>query len=123
VPPLRVEFTAPSALIREQDRRSVLRIIGNGPPGTFVAFPSGLRVSLPTDQILSADDDHGFVTVVFGGMTFVGPDGDSLVCVRVRELHPEDALSPDRSHRMVLNPSWVSLVVESGIRVWPAEHR
>jgi hypothetical protein len=118
---LLVEFITPTALIREQDRPSMLPIIRNGPPGTFVAFPDGLRVSLPTDQILSADDTHGFVRVVFGGMQFVGVEDGSVICRRASEVHPEHLLSPDRSHRMVLDPSWLSSVVESGIRVWPTD--
>jgi hypothetical protein len=121
--PLRIEFTAPSALVREQDRPSTLRIIGNGPPGTFVAFPGGLRVSLPTDQIVSADDTSGHVTVVFGGMRYVGMENGNLICIRAEEMHPEHLLSPDRSHRMVLDPSWVSSMAESGFRVWPTEAR
>ncbi len=32
-----------------------LRIVQNGPPGTFVRFADGGRVPLPTDQIVSAD--------------------------------------------------------------------
>jgi hypothetical protein len=119
--PLLVEFIAPSALVREQDRPSMLRIIGNGPPGTFVAFPDGLRVSLPTDQIVSADDRDGFVRVVFGGMQFVGVEDGSVICRRASEMHPEHLLSPDRSHLMVLDPSWLSSVVESGMRVWPTD--
>jgi hypothetical protein len=54
--PLLIEFAAPSSLLRERDRPSAFPIVGNGPPGTFVVFPNGLRVSLPTDQIVSADD-------------------------------------------------------------------
>lgn len=53
-----IDFTAPSALLREQNRMSMLPILGNGPPGTFVLFP-GYRVSLPTDQIVFADDTGG----------------------------------------------------------------
>ena len=30
-------------------------------------FPNGLRVSLPTDQIVAADDDGGRARVAFGG--------------------------------------------------------
>jgi hypothetical protein len=47
--PLLIDFAAPTSLLREQNRPSTLPIVGNGPPGTFVLFPNGLRVSLPTD--------------------------------------------------------------------------
>ncbi len=99
----------------------MLTIIGNGPPGTFVAFADGLRVSLPTDQIVGADDAEGFARVAFGGMRFVGVERGQLVCLRVREILPEDQLSSARSHRMELHPSWVASVFENGRRVWPVE--
>jgi hypothetical protein len=98
--PLLIEFTAPTTLMREQHRPSALPIVGNGPPGTFVLFPNHFRVSLPTDQIVSADDGGGHVRVEFGGMRFVGMEEGRLVFVRVRELFPEDQLSPARSHTM-----------------------
>jgi epsilon-lactone hydrolase len=56
---LLIDFVALTSLLREQDRPSTLPIIGNGPPGTFVLFPNGLKVSLPTDQIVFADDTGG----------------------------------------------------------------
>ena len=70
--PLLIEFAAPTSLLREQDRPSTLPIIGNGPPGTFILFPNGLKVSLPTDQIVFADDASGQARVGFGGMQFAG---------------------------------------------------
>jgi hypothetical protein len=72
--PLLIDFAAPTFLLREQDRPSVLPIVGNGPPGTFVLFPNGLRVSLPTDQIVFADDRGGHARVGFGGMRFIGSE-------------------------------------------------
>ena len=98
----------------------MLPILRNGPPGTFVLLPGRLRVSLPTDQIVSAYEAEGSVRVGFGGMRFVGLEDGQLVFVRVRELHPEDQLSPDRSHTMRLHPAWVALVSEHGRPVWPA---
>ena len=98
---------------------SDLTIIGNGPPGTFVLFPHGLRVSLPTDQIVFADDANGHVRVGFGGMQFSGLQEGRLVFVRVRELLPEDQLSPARSHRMLLDPAWVAAISVDGQPVWP----
>lgn len=116
--PLLVEFAAPSSLLVERHRSSPLPIIGNGPPGTFVLLPDGLRVSLPTDQIVFADDAGGCVRVGFGGMHFRGAEGGQLVFARVRELYPEDRLSPDRSHTMRLEPRWVTAVSVHGTRVW-----
>jgi hypothetical protein len=118
--PLLIEFAPGTSLHREEDRVSHLPIFRNGPPGTFVIFPDGLRVSLPTDQIVSADDAGGCARVGFGGMRFTGLDAAHLVFVRVRELHPEEQLSPARSHTMTLEPQWVSSVRVDGRLVWPA---
>jgi len=115
-----VDFAAPSTLLRERDRPSALPIAGNGPPGTFVVFPGGLRVSLPTDQIVSADDSSGHARVAFGGMRFVGLEGEQLVFVRFRELFPEDRLSPARSHTMRLDQRWVAALAVDGRQVWPS---
>ena len=97
----------------------MLPIIGNGPPGTFVLFPNNLKVSLPTDQIVFADDSGGHARVGFGGMQFVGPEEGSLVFVRIRELFPEDQLSPHRSHTMRLDLQWVAAISVDGRPVWP----
>ena len=117
--PLFIDFASPTSLLRERDRGSDLPIVGNGPPGTFVLFPDGLRVSLPTDQIVFAADTDGHVRVGFGGMRFVGLDAERLVFVRVRELLPEDQLSPARSHTMLLDPQWVAAISMDGEAVWP----
>ena len=117
--PLLIDFTSPTSLLREPNRTSDLTIVGNGPPGTFVRFPHGLRVSLPTDQIVFADDANGHVRVGFGGMQFIGLQEGHLVFVRVRELLPEDQLSPARSHRMLLDPAWVAAISVDGQPVWP----
>jgi hypothetical protein len=116
--PLLIDFVMPSALFREQNRISALRIIGNGPPGTFVLFPNGLKVSLPTDQIVFADDMGGYARVGFGGMQFVGSEEGSLVFLRIRELLPEDQLSPARSHTMRLESQLVAIVSVGGRTVW-----
>lgn len=97
---------------------SALPIIGDGPPGTFVLFPNGLRVSLPTDQIVFADDTGGHARVGFGGMRFAGMQGDHLVFARIRDLLPEDQLSPARSHTMRLEPQWVTTISVNGRAVW-----
>ena len=114
-----VDFAEPTSVLREQQRTSTLPIVGNGPPGTFVLFPNGLRVSLPTDQIVFADDTGGHARVGFGGMRFVGCEEGRLVFVRTRELFPEDQLSPARSHKMLLDPQWVVAISVDGRPVWP----
>ncbi len=93
--------------------------MGNGPPGTFIVFPNHLRVSLPTDQIVMAEETDGHVRVGFGGMRFVAEDAGKLVFVRFRELFPEDQLSPARSQTMFLEPQWVAGVSVNGAAVWP----
>ena len=117
--PLLIDFAAPTSLLREQNRISTLPIVGNGPPGTFVLFPSGLKVSLPTDQIVFADDTGGHARVGFGGMRFVGSEEGRLVFVRIRELFPEEQLSPARSHKMLLDAQWVATISVHGRPVWP----
>jgi hypothetical protein len=121
--PLLIEFARPSTIFRERDRISMLRVIGNGPPGTFVLFPNGLRISLPTDQIVFADERGGHARIGFGGMQFVGLEAAHLVFVRVRELFPEDQLSPARSHTMRLDSQRVTRVSVDGHAVWPRETR
>jgi hypothetical protein len=121
--PLLIDFATPSSIFREHNRISTFRIIGNGPPGTFVLFPNGLRVSLPTDQIVFADDSGGHARVGFGGMQFVGSEEGHLVFVRIRELLPEDQLSPARSHTMLLDSQRVATVSIDGRPVWPSGSR
>ena len=82
-------------------------------------FPTGLRISLPTDQVVYADDSSGHARVGFGGMQFVGADAEHLVFVRIREVLPEDQLSPARSHTMRLDSQLVATVTVEGRPVWP----
>jgi hypothetical protein len=42
------------------------------------------------------------------------------VFVRIRELFPEDQLSPARSHTMRLDPQWVVTISLDGRSIWPA---
>jgi hypothetical protein len=119
--PLLIDFATPSSIFREQNRISTLRILGNGPPGTFVLFPNGLKVSLPTDQIVFADDTGGHARVGFGGMQFVGSEEGHLVFVRSREVLPEDQLSPARSHTMRLDSQRVATVWVDMRAVWRGE--
>jgi hypothetical protein len=113
-----IEFAPGSSLERESSRRSDLPIHRNGPPGTFVRL-AGLRISLPTDQIVTSDAANGTVTVGFGGMHFTGVERGLLTFVRERDLRPEEELSPARSWTMTLEPAWVARVRENGARVWP----
>ena len=117
--PLLIEFVSGTKIYRERDLVQGLPILRNGPPGTFVLFTGGLRVSLPTDQIVYSDASEGAARVGFGGMRFAGLDAGRLVFHRARELQPEERLSPARSHVMVLDAQWVSRVVVDGQRVWP----
>jgi hypothetical protein len=121
--PLLIEFAPQTSLDRERDLVSQLPIVRNGPAGTFVVFPNGVRVSLPTDQIVFADDTTGAARVGFGGMSFVGTEGGRLIFVRVRDLQPEEQLSPARSHIMRLEPRMVSSILVDGRPVWAADPR
>ena len=118
--PLFIEFVPHTSLYRERDIVSTLPIIRNGPPGTFVVFPSGVRVSLPTDQIVFAEDTGDRARVGFGGMSFAGTEDGRLIFFRVRDVQPEDQLSPARSRKMTLEPHMVSSICVDGSRVWPA---
>lgn len=118
--PLLIEFAAGTRLFREPDLPQGLPILYNGPPGTFVTFPDGLRVSLPTDQIVYSDDTGAGARVGFGGMSFAGIDAERLLFHRVREIHPEDQLSPARSRTMVLSMRWVTSISIEGHEVWPS---
>ncbi len=115
--PLLIEFAAGTRLVRQPDLPQGLPIVRNGPPGTFVTFPDGLHVSLPTDQIVWSDDSGAGACVGFGGMQFDRRDGERLIFHRVREMHPEEALSPARSRIMVLDVKWVSSISIDGHRV------
>ncbi len=118
-PPLLITFVPGSTVYRQPDLAPGLRVLRNGPPGTFVDLPNGLRVSLPTDQIVLVEQNQGSASVGFGGMRASGVTEGRLIFVRVRELHPEEALSPDRSSTMILEPAWVASVRQDGQRVWP----
>ena len=115
--PLLIEFAAPSSLLRERDRPSALPIVGNGPPGTFVRFADGWRVSLPTDQIVFAEDEGGFARVGFGGMEYAGVEDGQLAFIRVREVRAEHELSPARSRKMLLDRRRVAAVYVDGRRL------
>ena len=120
--PTVVEFVPGTTIEREKDSRSVLPIVGNGPPGTFVRFADGKRVPLPTDQIVAVDERDGFASVTFGAMRFTGLEGGRLNFVRERDLWPAEALSPERRGRMTLERAMVTCVRVGARRVWPLLH-
>jgi hypothetical protein len=112
-----IRFAAGSSLESELDRASELPIYRNGPPGTFVRL-GNLRISLPTDQIVDAHRRDDTVIVGFGGMRFDGVHEGRLTFARVRDLRPEEQLSPARSWVMTLEPHWVAAVHENGRQVY-----
>jgi hypothetical protein len=116
--PLLVEFTSRTRLVREPVLTRTLPMVHNGPPGTFVIFPDGFRLPLPTDQIVHADDSFGRAQVAFGGMRFDGLEADVLVFHRVRDLLPPEQLSPERGRRMTLDRHLVSSIHVHGELAW-----
>ncbi len=118
--PLLIDFAPGSSVRREAAVVPRLPIWRNGPPGTFVTFADGSRVPLPTDQIVLAEDAGGLARVGFGGMSFEGLADGRLVFYRVRDLQPEELLSPERGRKMTLDPHMVSAIHAGGRRVWPA---
>jgi hypothetical protein len=116
--PLLIEFVPGTRITREPEFVSKLPILRNGPPGTSVVFGDGAEVPLPTDQIVFAEDAGGSAQVGFGGMSFDGLDGGELVFLRVRDLQPEELLSPERGRRMTLDPRLVASIAVDGRVVW-----
>lgn len=116
--PLLIEFVAGTRITREREFVSRLPILRNGPPGTSVVFREGAAVPLPTDQIVFAEDTGGTARVGFGGMSFAGVEDGELVFLRVRDLAPEELLSPERGRRMTLDPRMVATVAVDGRVVW-----
>jgi hypothetical protein len=116
--PLLIEFVSGTRITREPELVSKLPILRNGPPGTSVVFRDGAEVPLPTDQIVFAEDSGGAAHVGFGGMSFEGIDGGELVFLRVRDLQPEELLSPERGRRMTLDSRLVASIAVDGRVVW-----
>src|SRR6185369_10836596 len=104
--PLLVEFSAGTRLERQTAVTPKLPIVDNGPPGTFVIFPSGRKVPLPTDYVIAGDDAQGFARVQFGGMRFDGVQEGMLVFTR-------------KERKMTLEPDMVRAVLVDGKHVWP----
>jgi hypothetical protein len=105
--PLLIEFVGNTRIFREPDFTTGLPIIDNGPPGTFIVFDDGRRVSIPTDQIVFSDDTSGGARIGLGGMIFDGEDGEFLVFLR------------GLGRRMTLEPDMVSVIYANGDEVWP----
>ena len=121
--PLVIRFVRGARLERQAAVTPKLPIVQNGPPGTFVIFPDGRRLPLPTDQIVEARDGdgegEGGAEVAFGGMSFEGLEDGLLVFHRVRDLVPEHLLSPERGRRMTIEPAMVQSIAVDGIPTWP----
>ncbi len=117
--PLLIQFAAGTRIYREPDFVPKLPIVQNGPPGTTVVFRDGAKVPLPTDQIVFAEDVGGAARVGFGGMSFEGMEGEHLVFFRVRDLQPEETLSPQRGRKMTLEPRMIASIAVDGRVVWP----
>ena len=117
--PLLIEFVRGTRITRQPPVVSRLPILRNGPPGTSVVFEDGREVPVPTDQIVFAEDGGGAAHVAFGGMSFEGMEGGELVFLRVRDLQPEETLSPERGRRMTLDPRMVTSIAVEGRVVWP----
>ena len=123
VPSLLIAFVAGTRLRCESPFSPGLPIVGNGPPGTSVVFPNGSEVPLPTDQIVERDDESGAARVRFGGMRFDGIEGGQLVFRRVKDLWPEERLSPERGRRMTLGVDMVAAIFVEEVQVWPLPER
>ncbi|MEZ0230524.1 MAG: hypothetical protein ACAI25_18020 [Planctomycetota bacterium] len=118
--PVLVVFLAGSRITRGKPVSNSLPIVQNGPPGTFVHFPGGRGVPVPTDQVVFCDDEGGAARVGFGGMRFDGVEDDLLSFRRVQDLLPEEYLSPERGFHMTFEPETVAAVFVHGRRVWPS---
>lgn len=119
--PLLIEFIADTRIHREPTVIPRLPIVGNGPPGTFVLFGNGRRVSLPTDQIVATEAGVAGTgaRVGFGGMAFDGLRDGTLMFRRIFDVQPVEQLSSERSRRMTLDPQLVAVILVDGIEVWP----
>jgi hypothetical protein len=117
--PLLIEFAPGTRIHRQPEVVHQLPIVQNGPPGTSIVFQDGTSVPLPTDQIVFAEVKGDAAQVGFGGMSFEGLEADHLVFFRVRDLKPEEQLSPQRGRKMTLEPRMVSSVAVDGRVVWP----
>jgi hypothetical protein len=117
--PLLIDFVRGTRIYRKPDVSGKLPIVQNGPPSTLVAFADGVKVPLPTDQIVFTENTGRRARVGFGGMSFGGMQDGYLVFDRVHDLRPEEQLSPERARRMTLEPHMVASIAIDGHVVWP----
>lgn len=94
-PPLLIRFVENTRLRREAAFSSGLPIIGNGPPGTFVVFPNGREVPLPTDQIVASHDDSGAALVSFGDFALMAWKVVSSYSVVSKSCGPTSSFPPN----------------------------
>jgi hypothetical protein len=120
-PSATLEFIAGSRIQCAQPVASALPIVRNGPPATYVVFPDGSGIGLPTDQILTHEQVNGAARVSFGGMRFDGVEDGLLAFRRVREVLPEHQLMPERGRLLKLDPKLVTRVLVGGREQWPED--
>jgi hypothetical protein len=91
----------------------------------LIEFGRGTRVYQQTRRCREtahlADDRRGRALVGFGGMRMGAMDHGRLVFHRVKDLWPEEELSPERARRMTLEPRMVASVAVDGHAVWPLQ--
>ena len=101
----------------KDNRVSQLPIVGNGPPGHLRR--RGEHQNLSADRL---DRQRrrlaGFCPRGIWRDAVRWRGKRTTMFVRIREMLPEDQLSPARSHTMRLNPEWVSKVWLLGELVW-----
>ncbi|MFL5298850.1 MAG: hypothetical protein ACJ79R_00740 [Anaeromyxobacteraceae bacterium] len=117
--PLLVDFVLGTRVYRKPDVPGKLPIVQNGPPSTLVVFADGVKVPLPTDQIVFTENTGGRARVGFGGMRLGGMQGGYLVFHLVLDVRANEQLSPDRARRMTLEPRMVASIAVDGHVVWP----
>ena len=116
--PLQIEFISGTKVLREPEVEGGLPVLKNGPPGTSILFLDGSQVPLPSDQIVEAIDSEGAAVVGFGGMEFTEVKDGCLHFKRVKDLWPEEKLSPERGRKMTLLTSQVQCVSSYGSVLW-----
>ncbi|OFZ20561.1 MAG: hypothetical protein A2X94_11085 [Bdellovibrionales bacterium GWB1_55_8] len=85
-----------------------------------IVLSDGQQILLPADQVVFHEDSNGSARVGLGGMSFEGIQEKQLVFWRVRDLLPDEHLSPQRELRVTLVPETVKSIHVRGNRVWPS---
>jgi hypothetical protein len=109
--PVVIEFAPGSRLQNSEDSDALAA-------EAIVILKNGLRISVPADQIVASGSPGG-VMLGLGGMSFEGMQDGKFVFWRVRDLLPEDRLSPDRGDKMTLDPAAISRIQVQGTQVYP----